>query len=135
MGHCLIMGRRTYESLGGRTLPGRRIIALSRTIHPEIIASGSMSARSLDEALEVARQQLNETEVFLAGGEQVYREALDKALVDRMYLSLVGAVVPTDARFPDYNPTLWRTVSKEEYPADSDNPFPLTFLTLELDTS
>lgn len=87
MGHCLVMGRRTYELLAGRTLPGRRIIVLSRQIHPEIIASGSMTARSLDEAIDLARSQLRESEAFIAGGAQVYGEALGRDLVDRMYLT------------------------------------------------
>jgi dihydrofolate reductase len=131
MGHCLIMGRRTYESLAGRTLPGRRIIVLSREIHPEIIASGSMTARSLNEAIDFAREQLGESEAFIAGGGQVYRQALDEGLVDRMYLTLIAASVPTDAKFPVYNRDKWRTVSKEEVAADSENRYPLTFLTLE----
>jgi len=131
MGHCLIMGRRTYESLAGRTLPGRRIIVLSRGIHPEIIASGSMAARSLNEALDIARDQLQESEAFIAGGAQVYAEAISRDLVDRMYLTLIDSVLPTDVSFPPYDTANWINVDETKQAADSDNAFALTFQTLE----
>jgi dihydrofolate reductase len=131
MGHCLILGRKTYESLGGRTLPGRRIIALSHQIRPEIIASGSMMARSLDEAIEIARDELHETEAFVAGGAQVYDEALSRDLVDRMYLTLVEAVVPSDASFPTFSSDQWKLLEDTRLDADTDNPYALTFQTWE----
>jgi dihydrofolate reductase len=130
MGHCLIMGHKTYESLGGRSLPGRRISALSRSIHPEIIASGSLTARSLDEAIGLAREQLQESEAFIAGGAQVYAEALNRDLVDRMYLTRVDVTLPTDVSFPAFDSTQWELVEETQRPADSDNAFSLTFQTL-----
>ena len=131
MGHCLIMGRKTYESLAGRTLPGRRIIVLSQDIHPEIIASGSMTARSLSEAIDFAREQLRESEAFIAGGAQVYAEALQRDLVDRMYLTLIDGVLPTDVSFPAFDIANWITMEETQRAADSDNAFALTFQTLE----
>lgn len=130
MGHCLIMGRKTYESLGGRSLPGRRIIVLSRSIHPEIIASGSMTARSLDEAISLASEQLRESEAFIAGGAQVYAESLYRDLVDRMYLTLVDGELPTDVSFPAFEDDQWELVEETHRPADTDNAFSLTFRTL-----
>ncbi len=125
------MGRKTYKSLSGRTLPGRRIIVLSRVIHPEIIASGSMTARSLDEAIEIARDQLQESEAFIAGGAQIYFEALNRDLVDRMYLTWVDGMVPTDVSFPPFETSQWRLLEETHRPANSDNAFRLTFQTLE----
>jgi len=131
MGHCLVMGRRTYESLAGRTLPGRRIIVLSRQIHPEIIASGSMTARSLDEAIDLARSQLRESEAFIAGGAQVYGEALGRDLVDRMYLTRIDGSLLTDVTFPKFDIANWNLLDEEHHGSDSDNAFALTFQTLE----
>lgn len=131
MGHCLILGRKTYDSLEGRSLPGRRIIALTRQMHPEIMASGSATARTLDDALQLARDTWEESEAFIAGGGEIFDQALGRDLVDRMYLTQVQVEIKADTFFPLYDLTRWRLVEEEHVPADSDNAHPLTFLTLE----
>jgi dihydrofolate reductase len=131
MGHCLIMGRRTYDSLEGRSLPGRRIIALTHQMHPEIVASGSMTARTLDDALQLARDNWRETEAFIAGGGEIFDQALGRDLVDRMYLTQVQLEIQADTYFPLYDLTRWQVVEEEFVAADTDNAYPLTFLTLE----
>ena len=128
MGHTVIMGRTTWEPLRRRGLPGRRIIVLSRrgfAASPEVAV-----AASIGEALQLASQDPNETETFIAGGSQVYHSALAEEVVDRMYLTIVRASVEADACFPAYDPDDWAIREVEERAADEDNPFAVTFCTL-----
>jgi len=129
LGHTLIMGRTTWGPLSGRGLPGRRIIVLSRG--GSLRGNNVKVASSLDEALELARQDLAESETLIAGGAQVYRAALAQGVVDRMYLTLVQARVEADTYFPPYEQTDWEISAVEHRPADAENPYDLTFTTLE----
>lgn len=106
MGHGLIVGRRTFESIG-RALPGRRMVVLTtqRAWH----AADVRAARTLDEALELAGGD----EVFVGGGGQVYRQTLERA--DRMYLTTVKQHVEGDTFFPPFDPADWTTVSREDF--------------------
>lgn len=130
MGHTLIMGRRTHQSLGGRVLPGRRIIVLSRTLNRRP-PNADRVADSLARALEIAERELGESEVFITGGEEVYDLALEKDLVDRMYLTLVEAEIEADTFFPTFDPDKWQVLSCESHPADDRHRYPFTFTTLE----
>jgi len=75
------------------------------------------------------RQQ--ETETFIAGGAQVYQEALDRGLVDRMYLTIVHGRVEADTYFPEYEEIDWTTVSNETHLPDDRNSYRMTFCFLE----
>jgi dihydrofolate reductase len=129
MGHVVIMGRATWAPIAERGLPGRRVIILSR-IH-RLQGSADAVASSLSEALKIAAEDDQETETFIAGGAQVYREALDRGLVDRMYLTIVHGEVQADTFFPEYEPAEWTTVSREARAADERNPHRMTFYLLE----
>lgn len=98
MGHTLIMGRATFDSIG-RALPGRRTIVISR--NPHWSAPGAERAAGLAEALARA----GSAEVFIAGGAQVYAAALPVA--DRMILTHVDAEPPGDTFFPAWDPAGW----------------------------
>ncbi|MGH2621597.1 MAG: dihydrofolate reductase [Anaerolineales bacterium] len=129
LGHTLIMGRTTWEPLSGRGLPGRRIIVLSRT---GLLSGNEIKvASSLNEALGLARNNPAETETLIAGGAQVYRAALAQDVVDRMYLTLVHAELEADTYFPPYEQADWETSAAEHRPADAENPYDVTFTTLE----
>ena len=128
MGHALIFGRKTYDSLGGRKLPGRRLIVLTRRGLP---AKGVRTAPSLEAALELASGELHDPGPFIGGGGEVFAEALAKGLADRLYLTLVHGQVPADVFFPEYPAEQWRVTDWEEHPADRANPLPMTFQTLE----
>jgi len=95
LGHCIVMGRRTHESIG-RLLPGRTTIVVSRD--PALAIEGAHVASSLEAALDFARSR-GETEVFVVGGERVYAEALP--IADRIHLTRVHADIPGDTVFPD----------------------------------
>ncbi len=131
MGHTLIMGRVTYESLGGRRLEGRRLIVLTRT---DFRAADEQvrTAESLDQALSLAEADFRESEVFIAGGAQVYARALERDLVDRMLLTLVHGTFEADAFFPAFKLDEWTVQERNFRPADEANPYSMTFLTLTL---
>lgn len=121
LGHAIVMGRRTCASIG-RALPGRRSIVLSRDAR--FAPAGMEVARSLDAALAACA---GEDEVFVIGGESLFREALPRA--DRLYLTRVHADLPGDVHFPALDEASWRLVASEPHPADSDHAHAFTFLT------
>lgn len=116
MGHHIVMGRKTWDSIG-RLLPGRTTIVLSR--NPDFRVEGALTARSLDEALALAA---GDPEVFVIGGEEVFRLALPRA--DRIYLTTVDVEVEGDTFMPPFDPSAWRLVAHEAHPADAANPLP-----------
>ena len=124
IGHHVLMGRRTHESIG-RPLPGRTNLVLSRD--PAYAAPGCRLARSIDEALGEAREA-GETEIFVIGGASVYRSTLP--IASRLYLTRVEADVPGDVRFPEIDPRQWREVEREDHPADERHEHPFAFTVL-----
>ena len=124
MGHHLIMGRRTFDSIG-RPLPGRTSIVLSRRANLDLPV-GVLHALDWQTAIELAA---GDGEVFVIGGAQVYALALPHA--DRLYLTRVGAVVEGDVFFPDWRRESWKSVHCETHRADQRDDFPHTFEILE----
>lgn len=106
MGHTIIMGRRTYQSIG-RPLPGRRNIVVSR--NPSFSAEGCTVAQSLEAALALCPAG---DEAFVIGGGQIYAQALP--LAHRMYITLVHSDMEADTFFPEYDPAQWRVVAEQE---------------------
>lgn len=125
MGHHLIMGRRTFESIG-RPLPGRVSIILSR--RPEYTLEGVLMARSLADALRIARES-GETEVFILGGGDVFAQAMP--LASRIYLTRVDVEVDVDTYFPPVNSEDWDERFVSRHPADQKNEYPHAFYILE----
>lgn len=125
MGHHLIVGRKTYESIG-KPLPGRTMIVLSRK--PGFSADGCLTAASLPEGLEIARKA-GETEVFIAGGAAVYAQSL--TLADRFYLSRVHTNIKGDAEFPLYDESGWKATVRHQYPARKGQRYSFTFMVLD----
>jgi dihydrofolate reductase len=117
LGHTLLMGRKTWESLPG-VLPGRQTIVLSRSC-PEV-PSGVEVVESLSAAIDLARDA-GETELFVAGGGGVYSAALK--LADRMVLSQIAADVEGDTFFPEWDSDAWIESGRQEVQADSENPW------------
>lgn len=97
MGHPVIMGRTTYESLG-KPLPGRTNIVVSRQTDLKI--EGCQVVHSITEAVDQAKKLDNE-EIFIIGGGKIYEQAID--LANRLYLTVVDATAPADTFFPDYS--------------------------------
>ncbi|HEY0094211.1 MAG TPA: dihydrofolate reductase [Archangium sp.] len=121
MGHTLLMGRKTYESIG-RPLPGRTMLVVTR--QQGWAPEGIEVAHSLEEALARARGD----EVFLAGGAQLYEQAMDR--VGRLYLTRIDREYEGDTFFPEVELSGWRLVAEEHHPATAAEP-PFSFLTYE----
>ncbi len=117
-GHPVVMGRKTYESLG-RPLPKRTNVVISRQ---EITLEGCEVVHSLEEAL--ARFPANE-EVFIIGGAQIYREALP--LADRLYLTHIEHDYVGDTSFPEWDHTAWQLTSSERFERGEEFPHPFRF--------
>jgi len=123
MGKPIIMGRKTYESIG-KPLPGRSNIVLSR--NPEMQFEGVVCASNFAEAL---RAVPDAQEVMIIGGSTIYEMLLPQA--NRLYLTYVEAEFEGDAWFPAYDESQWLEVENEVRPADEKNAYDCRFVTLD----
>lgn len=124
MGRTVIMGRRTWESIGCRALPGRRNIVVTR--NPGYEAAGATVVSSFEAALSTSPF---DEEVCVLGGSEIFRLALPVA--NRIYLTRVHATLDGDTRFPDFDTTEFDETTRIEHPADERNAHDLTFLILD----
>ncbi len=126
MGHHYIQGRKTYDTVG-RPLPGRINIVITR--QTGFAPEGIVVVHSLEDALRVA-EEAGDLEAFVAGGAQIFEQALHRA--DRMYLTRIHADIEGDTFFPEFDDVSeWRLVDAEHYDADEKNEYPFSFLTYE----
>ncbi len=125
MGHHLLMGRKTFESIG-RPLPGRTSIIITR--QADYKAEGCLIVHSLEEAIAIA-QTRGEQEAFVIGGADIYAQALP--LADRMYLTWVDAEPEADVFFPAFDELGWETSDEVEFAADEKHPYAMRFVTLK----
>ncbi|QKG55868.1 dihydrofolate reductase [Hymenobacter sp. BRD128] len=127
LGHPIVMGRRTFESIG-RVLPGRANVVVTGQAAWRAPA-GVLLAYSLPEALALAARQPGGEEVCIIGGGEIYREALPAA--DVVYLTEVHTTVPDgDTFFPPLSPTEWREETRERHAPDAKNDLAYSFVTL-----
>jgi len=122
MGHHLLVGRKTYESIG-RPLPGRTMLVVSRS-EPELPEEIQVCG-SIEDAIEFARNA-DEEELFIAGGAEIYRQTID--LADCLYVTEVDLEIEGDALFPEISPGLWRETGREAGEVDEKNRFPHAFV-------
>lgn len=123
IGHTIIMGRRTWKSIG-RALPGRQTVVVTRQSDYRLDLEGICVATSLDEARRVA-EAAGDDEVFIVGGAELYRDALP--LAERLYFTRVLARVEGDTFFPTYDTRQWQQMSIEHHSADAKNQYPFNF--------
>ncbi|HYW91741.1 MAG TPA: dihydrofolate reductase [Gammaproteobacteria bacterium] len=123
MGKAVVMGRRTFESIG-RALPGRDNIVLTRD--PRYAPQGVKVARDIAGALALAGEP---EEVMILGGAQVYEALLHR--VDRIYLTEVHGEFDADVRFPELDPARWEEIRRIEQKPDERNPYGMSFVVLE----
>ena len=122
MGKPIIMGRKTFESIG-KPLPGRKNIVLSR--NPDIEFDGVECVNGFDDAVELVAEV---DEVMIIGGSTIYEMLLPR--VDRMYFTYVDADFKGDAWFPEYDDNQWQEVESETRLADEKNKYDCRFVTL-----
>jgi dihydrofolate reductase len=130
LGKPVIMGRRTWESLPRRPLPGRMNIVLTRDGAFE--PPGAVVSDDFSEAVQIAREQAaddGEEEVCVIGGAEIFAMALPKAR--RMYLTEVEASPEGDVLFPPFDERDWTELRREAHPAGPDDQFPFVFRVLE----
>ena len=124
LGKPIVMGRKTFESFGGRTLPDRPNIIITRDENYKV--EGAIVTHSIDEALKAAG---NVDEVMIIGGASFYEQMLPRA--DRMYLTFVHADVEGDAWFPEYDESNWQETERVDVEADEKNSFDHSFVILQ----
>lgn len=120
-GHCIVMGRKTFESIG-RALPNRNNLVISR--NKAFTAEGIKVFESVEDAVKWARQQ-GETECFITGGAEIYKHSIHH--VTKLYLTRVDSDFEADTWFPKIDFAEWELVESKQQEADEKNAYPLTF--------
>lgn len=123
-GHTVIMGRKTFDSVG-KPLPNRRNIVITRAQNLSI--AGAEVANSLQEAIDLCRPEAKP--VFIIGGAEIYKQALP--ITQKLYLTTIHQQFEADTFFPEINRQDWKIKQIENHPADEKNPYPYTFEVLE----
>jgi dihydrofolate reductase len=124
MGNAVIMGKKTWESLPKKPLPGRKNIVL--TDNPDECVECSVTAYSIEDALSKCERG---EEIFIIGGGSVYRQFMP--LADRLYITHVHRMAPADIYFPEIDKNIWKVVEKEEFPSNETTPIPYTYIIYE----
>ncbi len=130
LNHHVITGRKNYISIPEkyRPLANRTNIILTRQV--DFKEEGCVVLHSLEAAIAYARNN-NEEEVFIIGGGQIYKEAIEKNLVDKMYVTYVKQNFDGDTYFPEINKELWKQVSEINNDADENHHYPYSFVVYE----
>jgi len=123
MSKPILMGRKTYESIG-RPLPGRHNIVISR--NSERLIEGCSTCSSVDEAVALCQ---GEAEIMLIGGASLYAQVLP--LADRLYLTRIDAEFEGDAWFPEIDFSAWQKTAEQRHPVDEKNAWPYRFCTFD----
>ncbi|MEH7381894.1 dihydrofolate reductase [Bacillus sp. JJ1533] len=124
MGHPIIMGRKTYDSIG-RPLPGRENIIVTRDTSYK--AEGCKVIHSIDEIVEMSKE--TDQELFVIGGAEIFKEILPYS--ERLYITEIDEEFEGDTYFPVFDKAKWKVISKEKGIKDEKNPYEYTFLVYE----
>jgi dihydrofolate reductase len=121
-GHYILMGRNTFESIG-KPLPNRTTIIITR--NKNYVKEGCLITNSLEEALKLAKDA---KEIYVIGGAQIYKYAMEHDLVDALDVTLVHCEFEADVFFPEIDPKMWKEVAREDFKADEKNKFDYSFV-------
>ena len=121
-GHAIIMGRNTFES-NGKPLPNRRSIIITRNTSYK--KEGCDVVHSLEEAINLIKDQKN---AFIIGGAQIYKEAIEKQLVDQLDITKVHQNFEADVFFPTIDQSVWEEISEETFLPDDKNQYTYSFI-------
>ncbi len=122
IGHTLIMGRKTFQSIG-KPLPGRTTIVV--TSQEELDIQGCPKATSFKEAIKLVK---DEKEVFIVGGAEIYQQAIKSYYTKKIYLTRIFADFEGDTYFPEIYPEKWELIERIDYEPDEKNIYPYAFL-------
>lgn len=120
-GHYILMGRNTFESIG-KPLPNRTSVIITR--NNNYFKDGCFIANSVEQAIEM----VGKNDAFIIGGAQIYKQALEKGLVDKLDITLVHKEFEADVFFPKINLDIWKEVSRENFKADKKNKYDYSFI-------
>jgi dihydrofolate reductase len=118
MGHHFIIGRKTFEAVGSRALPGRKMIVV--TSDHSLKAKDVIFANSLVSALDIALST-TDNEIFIGGGTRLFEEGME--LADRIYLTTINTIIDGDTFFPPIDHTLWNCISNIHHEVDDMNEY------------
>lgn len=127
-GHCVITGRKNYESIPEKFRPLVNRTNIVITHQKNYSAPGAIVVNSVEAAIEVARQK-NESEVFIIGGGEIFKQTM--SITDRVYLTEVHHIFDGDAYFPEIDKKVWKEISRKEMPIDEKHKYAYTFCVLE----
>ena len=128
MGHHIIMGRKTYDSIG-KPLPGRTSVVITR--QQDYQPAECLITHSIDEAISQVGGR-GETEAFIIGGGEIFRQTFD--IAERIYLTIVHATFQATVFFPEFDPSAWTEIECSHHTIDHKHHFPFTFKTLIRET-
>ena len=123
--HCILMGRKTFESLKS-PLPHRTNIVI--TSNKDFLHEGIVIKHTIEDGIDVARQK-EEKELFIIGGANIFKQTF--SLADRLYITRVHSTFDADTFFPEFNEEEWKIVKSEKHFADEKNKWDFTFLVME----
>ncbi len=124
-GNWCILGRKTYNALGNKILPGRKFIIITRD--PDFVAEDSLVVHHINDAINHP-VLADENEVFVLGGGDIYKQSME--FVDRIYLTKIHATFEGDTFFPELGDA-WKLVVSEAHKMDQKNPYDYDFLVYE----
>lgn len=127
-GHCIITGRKNYESIPEkfRPLPNRTNIVVTRSA--DYVAPGAIVVDTIEKAIDAAKQT-GDTEIFIIGGAEIFRQTI--SITDRIYLTKIHQDFDGDVFFPELSPALWTTTATTPGTVDEKNKYKHDFLTFE----
>ncbi len=121
-GHHILMGRNTFESIG-KPLPNRTSVIITR--NNDYFRDGCLVANSIEEAIDLAKE---DSDIFIIGGAQIYKQAIEKGLVDKLDITIVHHDFEADVFFPEINMNIWKQVSREDFKVNDKNKYDYSFV-------
>lgn len=122
-GHHILMGRNTFESIG-KPLPNRTTVIITR--NNDYFKDGCLIAGSIEEAIQLAE---NDEEIFIIGGAQIYKQAIQNPSVKKLDMTIVHESFDADVFFPEIDSTIWKETAREDFKADEKNKYDYSFVT------
>ncbi len=127
--HHVLVGRKTYEGFKQQLVDRTSLILTTKKDYQPKHKEDQI-IHSLEEGIKIAEEQ-NETELFIIGGGEIYKQALDKNLVTHMYITEIDAIVKGDTFFPDFNEEEWNIIRKDSFTAGEKNDYDYSFVLYE----